>query len=255
MVSQRAVSKWIAASGTKTQRDELLPWRKWQPELWQQDAGYLLRLDLVSHGLLGRGLYEEEARWATRLELALQSVSVFAQWAVVEEYARRHINSETPTTDDLDLMLATRPWRDEGLLERTARQAGVGSTPTIRTLVLPHTMAWPLLKHISLFKPDILTALAPRVAKRLFEHIDRAFVVLRVVLHISHELQQPVIIQPRSNTTEHYPPSDEIGIGTKCSDDADPNETQFEKSLSEEALLLQDLFQALDRDRRQSIDE
>ena len=255
VVSQRAVSKWIAASGRKDQRGEPQAWRKWQPDLWQQDAGYLLRLDLVSRGLFGRGLYEEEARWATRLELALQGLSVFAQWAVIEEYARRHINSETPATDDLDLLLATRPWRDEGLLERTVRRSGNGGYPTIRALSISHDLAEPLNEFLMVTEPAILTVFPPRMSKALLRRVERRFVALRIVLHISSHLHQPLMVHPdpeaetkHLRASHHYGKTFSIRAGTTES-------TQMETRPDDAESLLLDVFESLDAERSRSNDE
>lgn len=248
VISQRAVSKWIASNGITEKREDPLPWQRWQPDLLQRDIGWLLRLELVTKAMIDRDLFQEEARWAIRLELALQGLSLLAQWAVVEEYARRHLNSRSPETDDLDFMLATRPWCDEGLIARAASHDRASSIPTIQALVIPEFIAQPAFG--SLFGTVALnsyTFITPRVSKRMFDSLGRTHTRLRVVLHISQQLHQPVVIRPgwtrtKSRIGGKFLDIEDRNISTNDISTNDPNEKESEEKMSEEDLLLLDLL-------------
>jgi hypothetical protein len=136
IVGQRAVSNWIKRSALQPTPEPVKPWRKWEPYLWQQDRGYLLRLDLISQTVRSHGLNEEEARIATQLEVALGGLDEIAKFALIEEYARRREHTVSPETDDLDALVTTRPWRGDDSFYVAARRAGHGSWPTISRMNL-----------------------------------------------------------------------------------------------------------------------
>lgn len=158
------------------------PWNRWEPYLWQQDSGYLLRLDLISRTFRDRGLNEEEARVATQLEVSLSGLDLIAQWGLVEEYAYRRLKTTSPETSDLDLLVLARPWADDGEFLDTAQRAGYGSWPHIRSmsgvsvssaidLFLAVNLATNLKQYFS-ESGNAITAISFKVAERIMRETN-----------------------------------------------------------------------------------
>lgn len=212
VVSQRTVSTWISHSESTTSAQERPPWRRWEPSLWQQDAGYLLRLDLIARTLRGDGLYDDEALWATRLELALQALHPFAQWAFVEEFAARHHHSIEPETGDLDLVIATQPWLDDGRMFAVAFRRGLAPVP-----FMPRLLSWP---------DGLQTAVALRVVDALEIPVELAapvMVPLRDIWPEAHEVRPD--LPPESTEVQMLVPH-RSRISGIWPDDTEPPEDQ-----------------------------
>jgi hypothetical protein len=203
--SQRTVSNWIARPAADVPPPPAEPWKKWEPSLWQQDAGYLLRLDLITKTMNQRPLNETEALWATRLEVALGSLNMFAQWALIDEYAHRNTHSTKPVTDDLDLIVATRPWLDDGELFRAAAETRVieaGYAASIRALRLPASECgpiWDLLPQIAPTTANSSVVITPRIVANLIGSLPTDAVAIHLVFEMGIALHQGINITGRSD--------------------------------------------------------
>jgi hypothetical protein len=91
------------------------PWRPWiDPEESAADTAFLLRINAAMLAEQGRRLYDLEARWGRRLRPALEGVPPLGQSRLVMHYALRELRAyylrEEIYTEDLDNLLAYRPW-------------------------------------------------------------------------------------------------------------------------------------------------
>jgi len=117
---QRSVSTWIGKSSIEPELDQY--WRPWNSRSKTDDAGHLMRLDLVKRsatmyrlldvmGLFATaGLTESEADIAMKLRYSLHPLDPIVQLLIVHEYAQRFSADENALTSDLDLLVATQPW-------------------------------------------------------------------------------------------------------------------------------------------------
>ena len=134
VVSQRTISEWISGSRERLgESPEWTPWMVDQP--LTDDVGHLLRLNLIKKSNVFRsliyktlkqptpvlGLSVKEAESAVNLELSLQGLDLFIQMSIVHEYSQR-LSFANPVTDDLDLLVATKPWLDGRLYNDQIRQ-------------------------------------------------------------------------------------------------------------------------------------
>jgi len=139
--SDRTVSDWIKgveyipkAAGT--------PWSiRSSTQAPTHNLGYLLRLDLLARCIRpwSPGLTTNEAKWAEALVGVFDDpdglqVDLVPQLAFVEEYARRELEPELPT-EDLDLILSTRPWKDGGEMYSSFAGAGKARPPFLPLLI------------------------------------------------------------------------------------------------------------------------
>ena len=94
----------------------LVEWQSWT-EASASDNDFLLRLNTAVFSLIpGRSLYAHEARWATRLYASLEGLPLTDQLRLVLIYAGRdvaayHLRESRPFTEDLDGILAYKPWQ------------------------------------------------------------------------------------------------------------------------------------------------
>lgn len=144
--SERTISDWI--KGIRSGRTDSPEWNSWDDDPITDDLGFLLRLNLVKKtdlvymmidqtgiGFLPRplpGLTVEEARVAVKLQVALQTIDPLIQLLIVHEYAERLAFAER-STQDLDLLIACRPWLDWRLYEQ-ALHSGVAPPAEVRGL-------------------------------------------------------------------------------------------------------------------------
>jgi hypothetical protein len=138
----RTIWDWnekVAYSGS---RRDSLEWSVLRAgNLQSSHLRYLVSLDMLSSAIHGeRGLTVDEARWAESLadvfgDTKGVEVDLLAQLAIIEEYARRDIEPPLPT-DDLDIILATRPWEDEGDMYKVAISCGRAPTPILPMLIV-----------------------------------------------------------------------------------------------------------------------
>ncbi len=87
----------------------------WHHDWPNEDAsGDVLRCDLLTHAIKGRGLYSREAEWARCLAEPLAGLGALGKWALVMEFGRREWleRHHYPDAEDLRLLLAYAPWRD-----------------------------------------------------------------------------------------------------------------------------------------------
>lgn len=102
---------------------------------------FLVNLDVLSSAIhVESGLTIDEARWAESLAGVFNDpdgleLDLLPQLAIIEEYARRDADPPLPT-DDLDIILATRPWEDGGALYKLAIESGRAPTPILPMLVV-----------------------------------------------------------------------------------------------------------------------
>lgn len=146
--SERTISDWIADSrDDRIESPEWIPWA--DDQLITDDVGYLLQLNLIKNSDMfqsmvfkadappnrTRGLSVKEAGTAIKLQLSLQGLDQFIQMTIVYEYSQR-LSFANSTTDDLDLLVATKPWLDEKPYRDLILQ-GVAPPVEISTLTRP----------------------------------------------------------------------------------------------------------------------
>ena len=90
-------------------------WKPWaDPQESPEETAYLLCINAVVRAESGRDLYDLEVRWARRLRPSLEGISPLGQYRLVIHYTLREIRAyyleEDQYTDDLDSLLAYRPW-------------------------------------------------------------------------------------------------------------------------------------------------
>jgi hypothetical protein len=110
------------------------PWIPWA----DGSTPRLLVLNLVSNRLFGHSLRTDEAEWAILLEEGLGNLDAFVQLVIVREYAISdrisQIDGEaTAYRQNLDDLLAHRPWEDDGQLW-VAATSHVVNAPTVFSL-------------------------------------------------------------------------------------------------------------------------
>lgn len=94
----------------------LAEWQPWQDKTEEpESSAYLLRLDASYNMLFKRHLYSHEAAWGRRLRVILEGVHRQMEVLFVHEYGVRDVlafNFQQPQsfTDDLDSLLALKPW-------------------------------------------------------------------------------------------------------------------------------------------------
>ncbi len=145
----------IIAGAKRNSPNEPFPLVDWQP--WQnseetaEDANYLLELGVISLHSYGRCLYQHEARWARRIRVALQGLSLGAQCLMVLAYGDREIKAynlklSNLDTYELDSILATKPWTHPHWEESDPRSRGFDSVELQRDPTLypeiPEKFIW-----------------------------------------------------------------------------------------------------------------
>ena len=81
-----------------------------------EGVDYLLELDALNIRDTGQHLYQDQVPWAKRLRVALQGLPMYDQLWIIREYAGRARSADRhdskPEFDDLDGILAYKPWRN-----------------------------------------------------------------------------------------------------------------------------------------------
>jgi hypothetical protein len=139
--SVRTISNWIT-DVLYVGRRQGLEWSVLQAGTQKsQHLRYLVNLDMLSSAIhVDTGLTIDEARWAESLDGVFDDpdgveLDLLPQLAIIEEYARRDVDPPLPT-DDLDIILATRPWEDEGEMYKLAMATGRSPTPILPMLLV-----------------------------------------------------------------------------------------------------------------------
>ena len=91
------------------------PWRPWAKNTPPADVDYLHRLNAINMRARGRNLYQDEAKWARRLRVALEGMELFDQLWVVDEYYRSERFSQANRAA-WDGALAYKPWISKNAL-------------------------------------------------------------------------------------------------------------------------------------------
>ena len=129
-------------------RFEPLPWRPWhweRPEDSEtsEDTEYLLGLQGKFLTTFRRGLHQHEANWARRLRATLNGTTPNRQLVILRLYFERadvaaNLARGYPRTDDLDAILAFRPWKSPAIWEHyvSATEDGLIESPVLEFAVL-----------------------------------------------------------------------------------------------------------------------
>lgn len=93
-------------------------WRPWLDRETPEQRANLLRIDAVCQAVMERRLWKHEARWGVYLAATLASLSPYDQFCFTHLYAERqrvaYYGKQLEIhTEDLDSMLAYRPWIPE----------------------------------------------------------------------------------------------------------------------------------------------
>jgi hypothetical protein len=147
--SERTISGWI--SNISKTRIESPMWKAWNETPITDDLGFLLRLQLVKRSevaqmllasccepleQLHRDFSQKEAEIAVKLQMSLYGLDLLIQFLIIHEYAERLSFPDDPYTQDLDLLIATRPWTGPELYEAEIRS---GTTPRVSVKSLNYT--------------------------------------------------------------------------------------------------------------------
>ena len=102
-------------------------WRPWvDPQETPEDRAFLLVINAARTAEAGLGLLQYEAEWGRKLRVALEGLSPYGQFRIVEVYGRReyiarYFKRETIYTADMDGLVAYKPWLPENRYAPTAR--------------------------------------------------------------------------------------------------------------------------------------
>ena len=138
--SERLISDWISGLGRGGESGP--EWKPWNEHPVCDDLGFLFRLDLIKRSEIVQmlvvgsldsteqlpGLTITEAKVAVKLQASLQDLDPVIQLLLVHEYAERLASHSRPITADLDLLVATQPWRGSQLYKE---MIGKGAAPQV----------------------------------------------------------------------------------------------------------------------------
>ena len=141
-IGQRKVQQVIAGlKGRGAGHFDPNPWRPWQAET-SEDMEYLLWLQAMFLSTFRRGLDQHEADWARRLRALLHGMKPNLQLVILRLYFERAYAAANlvrdPRTDDLDAILAFRPWKSLELWEQyvSATEDGLIEPPALEFEIL-----------------------------------------------------------------------------------------------------------------------
>jgi hypothetical protein len=143
--SERTISDLI--SGSNRERIVSPEWLPWGGTPITDDLGFLLRLRMIKQSEIIQMLLVDaehsadrqpqltvnEADIAVKLQLSLLGLDPVIQFLIVHEYAERLEFPNDPLTNDLDLLVATRPWSGSKLYGKMLN-GGADPRASIRSL-------------------------------------------------------------------------------------------------------------------------
>ena len=120
-------------------------WHPWESQqITSEELDFLLRLKLVKRACFRAPLHEHEARIAVRIRAAVDGLDPVLQFMLVQEYGYREevrliMGEGVPKTEDLDDILALKPWMSENSeIWDQARALGLGPKPGFYFGELPY---------------------------------------------------------------------------------------------------------------------
>lgn len=175
-------------------------WKPWSDEEENsEDRAFLLRLHAIKFAETNSWLLQHEADWGRKLRAALEGLQPYAQWRLVDMYAKRQVNAqffghELPFTADLDGLLAYKPWvADYRKAYGLAVASGIYPAPMLNPPAYVEAIAhpWESVEDAELLeRPELLGTLWEYIEAHL---VPNRWLVLDNPLVQEHPEEFPIV--------------------------------------------------------------